>query len=302
MIGGLGSSLSTALRTAGEARSRMDRASREIATGQRVASAKDDGAAWTRAAGLRSDQIEWRSRAETLDLVRTDMEVTHAVVLQQRELWSQLDQLVLQARGLPAGSQSRQTLQAEWNQLVAAMDRTGQTTPVFQTATFQFAALNSGIGLAPGDSFLSGGGNWLVHPDLDLTDFAGSAMPVAVAGFDLVGATSAQLDDVAATIRAVRGDTPGGGTFLHLRLTEGGRDMRRAESLAQTARQMDQRMEAAIGALTDADLGKASTARAQSETRQQLALQTVRQALDAYGAFAGGLLGNVQRTQRGISA
>jgi flagellin-like hook-associated protein FlgL len=62
------------------------------------------------------------------------------------------------------------------------------------------------------------------------------------------------------------------------------------------------RLEAAAASLTDADLGKASMARAQAETRQQLALNTVRQALSAYGAYAGGLLGNVQRSQRGLTA
>jgi flagellin-like hook-associated protein FlgL len=61
------------------------------------------------------------------------------------------------------------------------------------------------------------------------------------------------------------------------------------------------RLEAAAETLTEADLGKASTALRQAETRQQLALSTVRQALNAYGAYAGGLLGNVQRTQRAIA-
>jgi flagellin-like hook-associated protein FlgL len=61
-------------------------------------------------------------------------------------------------------------------------------------------------------------------------------------------------------------------------------------------------LEQQASALTDADLGRASATRTQAETRQQLALATVRQALDAYGAYAGGLLANVQRTQRGLVA
>jgi flagellin-like hook-associated protein FlgL len=62
------------------------------------------------------------------------------------------------------------------------------------------------------------------------------------------------------------------------------------------------RLDTAIGALSDADLGQASAARAQAETRQQLAIGTVRQAISAYEGFASGLLGNVQRTQRGVMA
>lgn len=45
------------------------------------------------------------------------------------------------------------------------------------------------------------------------------------------------------------------------------------------------RLEAAAGPLTDADLAKASAARAQVETRQQLALSTAHLAISAYGTF-----------------
>jgi flagellin-like hook-associated protein FlgL len=62
------------------------------------------------------------------------------------------------------------------------------------------------------------------------------------------------------------------------------------------------RLTLAAETLTEADLGKVSAARAQADTRQQLALQTIQQALTAYGNYAGGLLGNVQRTQRGVLA
>jgi flagellin-like hook-associated protein FlgL len=63
-----------------------------------------------------------------------------------------------------------------------------------------------------------------------------------------------------------------------------------------------QSLETMIGSLTDADLGKVSTARDQAETRQQLALDIIKSALAAYGNYASGLLGNVQRTQRGVMA
>lgn len=61
-------------------------------------------------------------------------------------------------------------------------------------------------------------------------------------------------------------------------------------------------LDTALGSLTDADMGKASTARSNAETRQQLALSTIQQAISAYGNYAGGLLGNVQQTQRGLMA
>jgi hypothetical protein len=77
---------------------------------------------------------------------------------------------------------------------------------------------------------------------------------------------------------------------------------RRADSMADHAAAQADRVEAAAASLTDADLGQVAAQRATAQTRQQLALQTVRAALDAYGAYAGGLLGNAQRSQRSILA
>jgi flagellin-like hook-associated protein FlgL len=77
---------------------------------------------------------------------------------------------------------------------------------------------------------------------------------------------------------------------------------RRIDSLRQNNSIMNDSAQSALGSLTDADLGRVSTARAQADTRQQLALDTIKTAISAYGNFAGGLLGNVQRTQQGVLA
>jgi flagellin-like hook-associated protein FlgL len=58
MITGLGipsSGIASAVRTAGKARATMDTMARQIATGQRVSSVKDDGAAWARANAARGE-------------------------------------------------------------------------------------------------------------------------------------------------------------------------------------------------------------------------------------------------------
>jgi flagellin len=302
MIGGLSSSLFMAQRTAAKARESMDTMARQIATGQKVASVKDNGAAWTRAAGMRSDSVTWQARKDVLDMVKVDMEVTHAHVLQQRELWLGLRELVLQARASAVGSQTRQNLQSEWVATVESMSLANGTTPNFSTATFTTNAWNSGIDLSASDSFLSGGGRWLLHPDLADLNYRLGNHPVNVNGFNLATATASQLDDVTSTINTILGDQSGGGTYINLRIEEGARDMRRADSLSDHAERMQDRLETARGSLTDADLSSASTELRKSETRQQLALSTIQQAISAYGNFAGGLLGNVQRTQRGLLA
>jgi hypothetical protein len=52
--------------------------------------------------------------------------------------------------------------------------------------------------------------------------------------------------------------------------------------------------------LTSVDLEATSSQLRQAESRQQLALKTIKVAISAYGNYAGGLLGNVQRTQRAL--
>ena len=305
MISGLGfssSGVATAVRTASKARATMDTMTRQIATGQRVASVKDDGAAWARAVGIRSDQATWDARKGVLDMVAADVEVTATHVDLQRELWLGLRDLVLRARTTQPGTQIRQMLQAEWTETVAAMATSSGSITNFAGATFVTDGWNSGIDLASGDSFLTGGGRWMIKPNLASANFQNAAHPRPVRLFDMLNATAVQLDEVTSTIDTILGDQASGGTFLNLRAQKAGNDLQRARSLQDHADMMIARLDVARGALTDADLGKASTARAQAETRQQLALSTVRQAISTYGNMASGLLGNVQRTQRGVMA
>jgi hypothetical protein len=216
--------------------------------------------------------------------------------------------LVMQARSWPAGSAQRLAVQAEWDEIidqssaiqgenpalpdpagVAGWSATGPGQPVLTNDSY-FGATR--ISMWPNYGAFHG---WLTATD--------GARPVALSTFDIAGATSAQLDDAHTSLMNVGINPPGGGlSWATSWLVNIGADEALAERWQTDIARTIDRNDRAAASLTDADLGKASAARAQSETRQQLALQTVRQALDAYGAFAGGLLGNVQRTQRGIRA
>ena len=118
--------------------------------------------------------------------------------------------------------------------------------------------------------------------------------------FNLLTATTSQLDDARTTLSTLKGETSGG--WLGAWDAATAADLRQVDTMKSMAEAATMRLEAQIGALTDADFGKASTARANAEARQQLALSTIQRAISAYGNFAGGLLGNVQRTQRGVLA
>jgi hypothetical protein len=286
----------------------MDTMSRQIATGQKVASVKDDGAAWARAAELKSQKVNEAFRLEALARIDVGLQETQAQMDSRVELLQQFKALAEQARALPVGSASRQALQAEWTALL-------QGGAVYNVARSVFDNNDGwgneadgipGIGVrftGTGDGFLENqrwavavqGGNWF-------TTFGAPERPVRVSDVNLVTANDAAIDDALQSINSMLGlgTNPMGWSVGWAIQT--GADRRMVEDISDiTHRNMD-RLDASIGALTDADMGKASTARAQAETRQQLALQTVQQAISAYGNYANGLLGNVQRTQRGIMA
>jgi hypothetical protein len=293
MISGLGisSGIASAVRTAGKARAAMDTMARQIATGQRVASVKDDGAAWARGAALRSEAIGQRTVAGSMNFVRQviDLDLTRGdIALDQRD---QARQAALKATDPSMSASERALLDAQQEDYF---------NPTVPTASI-FDSLGIGNSL---------GGNWtfsnapvnnvlrvLTSSSGTTTDFQGAA---ALAGFnspvrgDLSSAAAAAI----ALDNIVRVDTPFWTGRMQYWSSVSGRLERETAQINTSA----DRLEAAAETLTQADLGRASAARAQAETRQQLALATVRQALNAYGAYAGGLLGNVQRTQRGIMA
>jgi flagellin len=301
MISGLGissSGIATAVRTASTARATMDTMGREIATGQRVASAKDDGAAWTRMAALKSQKVTVAGRQEVLDRIDMQLTYTDAGVQQAIAGLDRLRELTITARQYAAGSSQRAALQAEWAQTLTWSNQGGATPDFVHSATHwdQSSYNNFGYDYSAVDAQFAGN-RWAIS--YGTAAFAGwysFAAPVALTSVDLATASDAQLTDAFTSATAMR-DQAQGRWGISV-----GQDLNLVDRLQSLNSAEANRLDRAIGSLSDADLGKASAARAQAQARQQLALSTVRQALDAYGAFAGGLLGNVQRTQRGISA
>jgi flagellin-like hook-associated protein FlgL len=306
MIGPMSSSLALAQRTASKARANMDAMSRQIATGQKVSSVKDDGAAWTRANTFKSQKTDWVTREQVLTMVEIDLNATHDAATSQQKVLEDLQQILISARASSIGSSTRAALKAQWDLTIQSASLPAGTTPVFENATYVVNGWDSGIDLSASDSFLSSGGRYMVHPNLASLNYTnivnGTTVPVALASINLNTATSTDLDNAQASLDTLMGNLPSGGTYLHLRITESARDLDRVASMKQQASLFTDRLDTAIGSLTDADLSAASTQLRQSEARQQLALDVIKTALTAYGNYAGGLLGNVQRTQRGVLA
>jgi flagellin len=292
MISGLGisSGIASAVRTASKARATMDTMARQIATGQRVASVKDDGAAWARANRALSDARARQALQDTLRNLAAGVSVYETSAAERLAVWDRMKGVALAATDPTLSAQSRSALQAEQTelnsaQLVLSATNHDDAVPMTSSAGGQWSPVNT----APTDLNLT----WVrdINGSTGITAF--TALTAITSTTNLSTATTAQT---ALTNLATRTDEVRGRVADLARL---GRLLNRdAEQLRDHAGREEQ----LAASLTDADLGKASTARANAETRQQLALATVRQALDAYGTYAGGLLGNVQRTQRGIMA
>jgi flagellin-like hook-associated protein FlgL len=287
MIAGLSSSgIATAIRTAGRARETMDTMSRQIATGQRVSSVKDDGAAWGRAAGLRSQVTGTQALRTNLERLQMVFTVNAAATEARMEAIEPLEQNALAAMDPGLSASARAALQA------------AQSIPPSSAAS---------IGAASHDQFSSSGARFTFNSlDADnqlavLVSDAGATQTYQGSGFATAPAgstTDLSTPATAATARQLILDSL---ALQRSRLAYWGSVANGLEHLESHLSRAEDRLQAGIGSLTDTDLGKASAARAQAETRQQLALSTVRQAISAYSSFATGLLGNVQRTQRAVA-
>lgn len=325
MISGLNASgIASAIRTAGQARVTMDKAARELATGQRVASVKDDGAAWARANAARVRAADFETLGTHLEQMKSWAAVRRAGFEESQAMWHDIraNLLAMLQPGTSTASFNamRATTQALFAHEVSANFRTfydgidGLTGPALdQAATARaYMQLRDTTGadmsgsqvLAPNGAPIAPGLRAYAGSLIDYSSTAGMVRTNAGGTINLVLVDSQLVPrlDTVADVQATLG-------FMSSAMTD---SVMAASQIGNTAKVLDQldtrlardadRNRAAAEQLVDADLGKASASRAKAETRQELALATVRQAINTYGAYAGGLLGNVQRTQRSLVA
>ena len=302
MISGLNASgIAGAIRSAGQARATMDAMARQIATGQKVASVRDDGAAWARAAELRGQKVQNQAREFGFDRVGSAMAFTEAAFERSRQLMEELKDIALQARQYAIGSSQRQALANEWAMIISSATSATQENPTFPTLDGYGV---DGYELSAADPLLAGM-RWQIYPWTNfiaghLNTLDPPNIPVRLNSVNIATATDAQLADAFQGANFMAGNQDH--RYASGWLTKVGHDQNTLDRMRGFVDADNRRLDGAISSLTDADLGAASAARARAETRQQLALSTVRQAISAYGSFAGGLLGNAQRTQRGVLA
>jgi hypothetical protein len=308
MIGPLSSSLALAQRTVAKARATMDATARQIATGKAVASVKDDGARWAMGQQVAGEGATWGLRRDVMTT-----HAAHAAMIQTANedaltLMRESQTALAFAATTAPNSDARRNALREWEvlrgraanlqtQVDAIVDLVGSAAIAVQPTPNEW-------GWRPGgaDPFLADLTVPFARMGTSITAGVNSALytpSVYAVDQDFMGASQGLMAQAAAE----QLNSGSGVSRLNwIFVPYSGGATAKAERMADFAGEARDRADAFAAALTDADLPKVSAARAQAETRQQIALDTIKNALTAYGNYAGGLLGNVQRSQRSVLA
>jgi hypothetical protein len=156
MIGPMSSSLALAQRTATKARATMDDMTRQIATGQKVASVKDDGAAWTRANALKSQQADIDGRKVVSGFLNVAIEEQGSETLATVDAINAVKDILVAALMHQTGSGGRASLKTELASQVAVFDSPDRTTGPIVTGYALQADGRFGIATSSADSVFGG--------------------------------------------------------------------------------------------------------------------------------------------------
>ncbi len=303
MIAGLNSSLSLAMRTADRANKTIDKMANQIATGKKVALVKDDGAAWVRSAAINSDRIRHQTVADQMHRVNAIQDVSIASMDGFLEATIKGRELVIRAIDAINNGGNRAAIQAEHAQVALSMD-TIAPNAVVDGISYLAAHVYS-----PTVTINSIGTTapyvWGTQPFASDSEYDDAVLQLETyAGvwpanhFSTYNLQTANL----ATLQTYLADYDYYVDWNRTQSQSLGIVSKNNERITERAQKRADALEVFGEKLTDADMGKASKEYEMAQTRQQLAYQTVKNAIAAYSNKANGLLSNVLNTQRSVRA
>jgi flagellin len=296
MISGINSSsLSLAMRAAERANKTIDKMATQIATGKKVASVKDDGAAYARVAAMKSQQTEIEARSNVTAMLRVasqeQVEGEKAIV----DLYDRIAETILSAKSYAAGSDARKALQKEFEALISQVEMPFSTDSNLSTAYGNWGSAGWGIKPHSSDTSLSQNAIWYL-PSIGAAWSTYSTNGTQFKLNDITNANDIYLNNMLASARNVKS------FYTESYMPWATADQKILDSIDKWDSISSQNIESSISTLTDADMGNTSRDYDLAQTRQNLAYQTVRNSLSHYGNVAGGLLNNVLGTQRSVRA
>jgi flagellin-like hook-associated protein FlgL len=291
MISGLNSSsFATAIRAAGQSRAMVDRASRQMAAGSEVTSVKDDAARWVRANKLRSDAGARDVLAMGQEYLSRAVGVGRTTIEERIGLYENIHKISLSAAVDGLSAQARAALQAD---ATLNFDAIGTVSVGSHGNTMPVTSVVAGSQWGPGH-WSAATKDFAFQVDLDGNTQATNFLVMnSLLGAPVLSTTAGAL--TAATDARLTADS------MRPRIAQFGAVERALATMAQTNRDKADLELVQADAMLGNDMGRISANLSKAQTREQLALATVRTAISAYSAFSTGLLSNVQRTQRAIA-
>lgn len=299
MIAGLNSSsIYLAMRTADRANRAMDKAANQIASGKKIASVKDDGAAYVRAAAAKSQLAQIEGRRAVLSAFDTVVKNQTAQDEASNAATNWMADIVFRALDFAAGSIQRQQLNSEFQQAFAQWSNSRTQAGMITSGTGSLPTGGWGVKGTNQDEITAVtmawsivGTSWFDNGHASI-DYLGNGVPIN--GIDVLNGNSTNLKNGLATLKQ------------HLNVANAhtlyGGDAKWLDRASDISDKQEDRLNASIASLTDADLGVVERDYQIAQTRQSLANETVRNAISAYSSKATSLLNNVMGTQRSVKA
>ena len=247
-----------ALQTLNRTNSQMDKTQNAIATGLKVASAKDNGALFAIANKMRSDVTAYDRVRESTDRAASILDTGIAAGESIMELLNEMKGKALAASqaGLSASAQS--ALAADFAQL------RDQITSIGANASFDGANM---IGATPNNAVALGdaaGGNTITVTGVSLALNSTTITVTGASALDTAGNAITALGQVNASI-----------TNLGTQLATWGAGAKRLEVHKTFIGKLQDALSNGIGAIVDADLAKESAKLQALQVKQQLGVQAL---------------------------
>jgi flagellin len=248
----------------------LDTVQGRINTGLKVASAKDDGATWAIAQGMRAKSLSLDSVKDSLNRGQSTIDVAIAAGEQVSDLLTQMKQKALAAADSSLDTAARTALNEDFKSL------RDQIAKVVSNADFN------------GVNMIKASGNTLtaLANDTGSSRITVAAQDLSRGGANVTVAATASFNS-AATASTLAGTVDASITKVSAALAKLGTGSKTLDSYATFIGKLKDTLDAGVGNLVDADLAKESAKLQALQTKQQLGIQ----ALSIANSSASNILG-----------
>jgi flagellin len=248
----------------------LDTTQSRINTGLKIASAKDDGATWAIAQGMRAKSLSLDSVKDSLNRGQSTIDVAIAAGEQVSDLLTQMKQKALAAADSSLDTAARTALNEDFKSL------RDQIAKVVSNADFN------------GVNMIKASGNTLtaLANDTGSSRITVAAQDLSLGGANVTVAATASFNS-AATASTLAGTVDASITKVSAALAKLGTGSKTLDSYATFIGKLKDTLDAGVGNLVDADLAKESAKLQALQTKQQLGIQ----ALSIANSSASNILG-----------